>query len=81
VSARQFEEFRASSLYCAACGEAKPVRERLLLVLPDREIHEYLCTVCGESVGTREATAADAISARQARQIAARRGGRQVRIL
>jgi hypothetical protein len=81
VSARQFDDFRASSLFCAHCHEAKPVRERLLLVLPDRELHEYICTVCGESVGTREVTAADTVSRQQAREMAARRGGRQVRIL
>ena len=77
MSARQFDDFRASSLYCARCGEARPVRERLLLVLPDRELHEYHCTVCGDSVGTREVTGADAI----AQQMAQRRGGHQVRIL
>lgn len=81
MSARQFDEFRASTLFCTGCGDAKPVRERLLLVLPDRELHEYRCTVCDESVGTREVTAADAVSVKQAREIAARRGGRQVRIL
>jgi hypothetical protein len=31
-----------------------PVRERLLLVLPDREVFDYLCTGCGESLGGRE---------------------------
>ena len=36
-----------------------PVRERLLLVLPDREIFDYLCTGCGSSVGQREVTASD----------------------
>lgn len=77
MSARQFDDFRASSLYCARCGEARPVREKLLLVLPDRELHEYTCTACGDSVGTREVTGADTI----ARQLAARRSGRQVRIL
>ena len=29
------------------CKAAMPVRERLLLVLPDREIFDYLCTACG----------------------------------
>jgi hypothetical protein len=29
------------------------VRERLLLVLPDGELREYLCSVCGDSVGKR----------------------------
>ncbi len=78
MSARQFNEFRASSLYCTKCATAQPVRERLLLVLPDRERYEYQCTVCGESVGTREVTAADVVAQRLAAQ---RRGGRQVRIL
>jgi hypothetical protein len=32
------------------------VRERLLLVLPDGELYEYLCTSCGESVGKRTLT-------------------------
>ena len=36
-----------------------PVRERLLLVLPDREIFDYLCTGCGASVGSREVTAGE----------------------
>ncbi len=56
---RQFESLRATSLYCRKCGNAMPVRERLLLVLPDREIFDYLCTVCGESVGGREVSEAE----------------------
>jgi len=43
-----------------------PVRERLLLVLPDREIFDYLCTGCGSSVGRREVTAGDKLTARAA---------------
>jgi len=39
------------------------VRERLLLVLPDREIFDYLCTGCGSSVGQREVTAGDKLMA------------------
>ena len=35
------------------------MRERLLLVLPDREIYDYLCTVCATSVGSREVRAAE----------------------
>jgi hypothetical protein len=84
MSARQFDEFRASSLYCAPCGTAQPVRQRLLLVLPDRELHEYTCQVCGASVGKREITAADTIAeklAQLSRQAAAVRKDRQVRIL
>lgn len=54
---RQFENLRASSLWCNRCKAAMPVRERLLLVLADREIHDYLCTGCGESLGRREVIA------------------------
>jgi hypothetical protein len=51
---RQFENLRASSLYCRKCGRAMPVRERLLLVLPGKEIFDYRCTGCAESLGQRE---------------------------
>jgi hypothetical protein len=50
---RTFEELQASVLFCGRCRAPQPVRERLLLVLPDGELHEYLCTACGESVGKR----------------------------
>lgn len=52
-----FSDFEASVLFCGRCRAAQPVRERLLLVLPDGELHEYLCTACGSSVGTRKVTA------------------------
>ncbi len=53
ASAGQFGEFRASALYCPKCKNAMPVRSRLLLVLPDGELHEYLCQACATSLGTR----------------------------
>lgn len=53
---QQFENFTASSLYCDKCKAPMPVRERLLLVLPDKEIFDYLCTGCASSVGQREVT-------------------------
>ena len=59
MNQQQFENFTASSLYCDKCKAARPVRERLLLVLPDREIFDYLCTGCGSSVGRREVTAGE----------------------
>src|SRR5262249_47087977 len=59
MNQQQFESFTASSLYCDKCKTAMPVRERLLLVLPDREIFDYLCTGCGSSVGRREVTAGE----------------------
>jgi len=66
MSQKQFENFTASSLYCDKCKAAMPVRERLLLVLPDKEIFDYLCTGCAASVGQREVTAGDKIMAQAA---------------
>ncbi len=50
----QFGAFRASELYCPKCKRSQPARERLLLVLPAGELHEYLCSHCATSLGTRE---------------------------
>ena len=66
MSQQQFENFTASSLYCERCTAALPVRERLLLILPDRELYDYLCTNCASSVGQREVTAGDKLMARAA---------------
>ena len=60
---QQFENFIASTLYCEKCRATTPVREKLLLVLPDREIFDYLCTECGSSVGQREVTAGEKVMA------------------
>ena len=49
----QFENLEAVSLYCPRCKEAMPVRKRLLLVLPESEMCEYLCARCGASVGKK----------------------------
>ncbi len=54
----QFDSFKASKLYCRACGKSMPVRERLLLILPDKDLFEYLCTGCGASLGEREVSGA-----------------------
>lgn len=54
---RQFENLRAAELYCPRCRAARPVRERLLLVLPRSELYDYRCTACGESLGQKEVTA------------------------
>ena len=77
MSQQQFENFTASTLYCEKCRATMPVRERLLLVLPDREIFDYLCTGCGSSVGQREVTAGDKL---MAQAIAARNRGRTARV-
>jgi hypothetical protein len=56
---QQFDSLRASSLYCPKCKAAMPVRERLLLILPEKEIFDYLCTGCAGSLGQREVTLGD----------------------
>ncbi|HQH28943.1 MAG TPA: cytoplasmic protein [Oligoflexia bacterium] len=48
-----FREFSASQLYCAKCRQAMPVRQKLLLALPQGDLYDYICTGCGSSLGTR----------------------------
>ena len=50
----QFEKLEAVSLYCRRCQQAMPVRRRLLLVLLDHELYEYICTGCGSSLGQKK---------------------------
>lgn len=49
-----YEEFDAVSLFCPTCREAHPVRQRLLLALPDGELFEYRCSVCNTIVGKKK---------------------------
>lgn len=51
--ARVPQGLTATELFCPNCKACMPVRERLLLVLPDGELHEYLCVKCGSSLGER----------------------------
>ena len=51
--ASTFDQFNAALLYCINCGRAMPVRQRLLLVLPDGELYEYTCQGCNSSVGSK----------------------------
>jgi hypothetical protein len=55
---KQFDQLRASLLYCNRCGRAMPVSERLLLVLPDGDLYEYICQGCGGAVGSKTDRAA-----------------------
>jgi hypothetical protein len=75
MNQQQFENFTASSLYCQKCKAAMPVRERLLLVLPDREIFDYLCSGCGSSVGRREITVGEKLLAQAVAGRRPRRSG------
>jgi len=53
---QQFGAFTASELYCPKCKSSQAVREKLLLVLPAGELHEYLCARCATSLGQRTVT-------------------------
>ena len=57
----QFKDFNASQLYCPKCKQAQPVTKRLLLVLPDGELYEYKCRVCGESLGKQKDTSSQPV--------------------
>jgi hypothetical protein len=50
---QSFDRFNAALLYCNQCRKPMPVRERLLLVLPDGELYDYRCEGCNSSVGTK----------------------------
>lgn len=49
----QFDQLEASMLLCPTCRVATPVRKRLLLVLPEGDKFEYLCTQCGSTCGDK----------------------------
>lgn len=51
---KQFDELNATYLYCNNCGGSMPVKERLLLILPDGYLFEYLCSNCGRVVGDKK---------------------------
>jgi hypothetical protein len=50
---QSFDQFNATLLYCDKCGRAMPVRQRLLLVLPDGELYDYTCRGCNSSIGSK----------------------------
>lgn len=48
-----YDEFDAVELYCDKCKRAVPVRKNLLLILPEGDKYEYICSLCGNSVGDK----------------------------
>ena len=48
-----FDQMEASLLLCPTCRQATPVRKRLLLVLPEGEKFDYVCTQCGTISGDK----------------------------
>ena len=51
---KQYEDLQATYLYCNNCRGSMPVREKLLLILPDGYLFEYLCTNCGDTLGDKK---------------------------
>jgi hypothetical protein len=50
-----FKNLQATHLLCPRCKKATPVREKVLLFLPDGDLYDYVCTICGASCGTKKA--------------------------
>lgn len=48
-----FEQLEASMLLCPKCREAVAVRKRLLIVLPQGDKYDYVCTRCGSVCGDK----------------------------
>jgi hypothetical protein len=48
-----FDQLEATLLLCPQCRVAVPVRKRLLLILPQGDKYEYLCTRCGAICGDK----------------------------
>lgn len=51
---KQYDDLQATYLYCNNCAGSMPVRERLLLILPDGYLYEYLCANCGQVLGDKK---------------------------
>jgi hypothetical protein len=51
---KQYDDLQATYLYCNSCGSSMPVREHLLLVLPDGYLFEYYCRRCNSVLGDKK---------------------------
>ena len=48
-----YKDLKATELFCDRCKTAVPVREKLLLIIPGKNLYDYICTRCGKSLGKR----------------------------
>jgi hypothetical protein len=48
-----FKSLEASLLHCPKCRKAVPVRKKLLIILPEGNKFEYLCTQCASALATK----------------------------
>ena len=53
MPADSFEQLEATLLLCPKCRVAVPVRKRLLLILPQGNKFEYVCTRCASVCGDK----------------------------
>ncbi|MDZ4165153.1 MAG: cytoplasmic protein [Smithellaceae bacterium] len=60
---QQYSDFEASELFCPQCKRAVPVRNKLLLVLPQGEKYHYTCQICGASIGEKTVRRTDNFTA------------------
>ena len=49
----QYRDMEASMLFCSKCNKAVPVRKNLLLILPEGEKYDYICTICSSPIGSK----------------------------
>ncbi len=53
VPQHSYDQLEASLLLCPRCRVAVPVRKKLLLILPQGDKYEYVCTRCGSVCGDK----------------------------
>ncbi len=61
---KQFDQLEANLLFCPKCREATPVRKRLLIVLPEGDKFDYVCSRCGTVSGDKIEREAPPMAAR-----------------
>ena len=49
----QFDQLRATHLFCSTCRRSMPTKEQLLLTLPSGNLYGYTCAQCGTDLGTK----------------------------
>jgi hypothetical protein len=54
-----YRDFDATELFCPKCKRAVPVKKRLLLVLSNGDKYDYMCALCGTSVGDKTVSQRD----------------------
>lgn len=53
MSQASFKGLEASLLHCPKCKKAVPVRKKLLIILPEGDKFEYLCSQCSLALATK----------------------------